>query len=215
MAAFPDDDPVAAGPDAADRPRARPGRRSGRREDYRLDHIRGAVAWHPVLWFVVLEYALAWVCWLPLLADRQDWLRWSVSPYLHLAGALGPAVAAVIVTAAVSGREGLRVLLRRTLAWPAWLVDGARPDLGRFGASTEYPGLPLVGYWLASLVFYGYGEEIGWRGLLQPALQRRRSALGAITVVSLATIPALLKARPATHHRGPVAVAPSSTGVTP
>jgi hypothetical protein len=41
------------------------------------DHIRAAVARHPVLWFVVLAYGLAWVCWLPLLADRQDWVRWS------------------------------------------------------------------------------------------------------------------------------------------
>jgi membrane protease YdiL (CAAX protease family) len=180
----------------------------GAAEDHRLDHVRGAVARHPVLWFVVLAYALAWVCWLPLLADRQDWVSWSVSPCLHLAGAVGPAAAAVIVTAAVSGREGLRNLLRRTLArrgrlpWlalavlaplvlftvaalAAWLVGGARPDLGRFGAGTEYPGLPLVGYWLASLVFYGYGEEIGWRGFLQPALQGRRSALRAAAAVSV------------------------------
>jgi hypothetical protein len=129
----------------------------GAAEDHRLVHVRGVVARHPVLWFTVLAYALAWVCWLPLLADRQDWVRWSVSPYLHLAGVLGPAVAAVSVTAAVSGREGLRHLLRRMFAWrgrlqwlalavlaplvlftvaalAAWLVDGARPDLGRFGA---------------------------------------------------------------------------------
>jgi membrane protease YdiL (CAAX protease family) len=135
-------------------------------------------------------------------------VSWSVSPYLHLAGALGPAIAAVFVTAAVSGREGLRDLVRRTVAWrgrlpwlalallaplvlfavailAARLVDGAWPDLDRFGASTEYPALPLVGYWLASLLFYGYGEEIGWRGFLQPALQQRRSALVAAVAVSV------------------------------
>jgi membrane protease YdiL (CAAX protease family) len=167
------------------------------------------VAHHPVLWFIVLAYALAWGCWLPLLADRQDWVSWSVSPYLHLAGALGPALAAVIVTAAVTGRVGVRALLRRTLAWRGrlrWLTvaaigplvlfaaaaggariaDGAWPDLSRFGASTEYPALPLAGYWLANLLCYGYGEEIGWRGVLQPVLQRRRSALAAAVGVSVA-----------------------------
>jgi uncharacterized protein len=182
----------------------------------------------------------------------------------------------------------------------ARLVDGTWPDVDRFGASTEYPALPLVGYWLASLLFYGYGEEIGWRGFLQPALQQRRSALAAavavsvvwagwhlplfgittgyrdlpaagfvgfylsllvaalvlawlylrsngsllvlvvfhagydiatntptsttlipilmgaaITVAGLATIPALRKARPVTHHRGPVAVSTSPGPVTP
>jgi membrane protease YdiL (CAAX protease family) len=168
----------------------------------------GVVARHPLLWFITVAYAWAWVWWLPLLADRQDWVSWSVSPYLHLAGALGPAIAAVFVTAAVSGREGLRDLVRRTVAWrgrlpwlalallaplvlfavailAARLVDGAWPDLDRFGASTEYPALPLVGYWLASLLFYGYGEEIGWRGFLQPALQQRRSALVAAVAVSV------------------------------
>jgi uncharacterized protein len=285
-----------------------------------LESCPGVVARHPLWWFIAVAYAWAWVCWLPLLADRQDWVSWSVSPYLHLAGALGPAVAAVLVTAAVSGRAGLRDLARRTVAWrgrlpwlalallaplvlfvvaalAARLVDGAWPDLGRFGASTEYPALPLIGYWLASLVFYGYGEEIGWRGFLQPALHHRRSALAAavmvsvvwagwhlplfgitagyrslpaagfvgfylsllvatlvlawlylrsngsllvvavfhagydiatntptsttlipvlmgaaITVAGLATIPALRKARPATHHRRPVAVAAMSGG---
>jgi len=105
---------------------------------------------HPVRWFIALAYGLAWACWLPLLADRQDWVSWTVSPYLHLAGALGPAVAAIIVTASVAGRGGLR-----------------------------------DGYWAVNLIFYGYGEEIGWRDLLQPALHRRRSALTAAVMVSV------------------------------
>lgn len=169
---------------------------------------RTLVARHPVLWFVALAYALAWACWLPLLADRQDWVSWSVSPYLHLGGALGPAAAAVIVTSAVAGRVGVRDLLRRTVAWRGrlrWLAlavlgplvlfavaavgariaNGVWPDLSRFGASTEYPALPLAGYWLANLICYGYGEEIGWRGLLQPVLHRRRSALAAAFGVSV------------------------------
>jgi membrane protease YdiL (CAAX protease family)/menaquinone-dependent protoporphyrinogen IX oxidase len=108
----------------------------------------------------------------------------------------------------VSGPDGLRDLLRRTVAWRGrlrWLalallgplvlfgiaalavrlLNGEWPDLGRFAAGAEYPALPLAGYWIANLIFYGYGEEIGWRGFLQPALQRRRSALTAATLVSL------------------------------
>jgi hypothetical protein len=37
----------------------------------------------------------------------------------------------------------------------------------------------------------------------------------AITVAGLATIHALRKVRPSAYHRGPVAVATSSSGVTP
>ena len=43
----------------------------------------------PVIAFTVLAYAISWICWLPLLADRQDWVSWSASPYLHLLGGLG------------------------------------------------------------------------------------------------------------------------------
>ena len=55
---------------------------------------RRVPAWparHPLLAFTGPAYALSWICWLPLLADRQGWVGWSASPYLHLLGGLGPA----------------------------------------------------------------------------------------------------------------------------
>ncbi len=169
---------------------------------------RGPVVRHPVASFVGLAYLLSWLCWLPLLASRQGWVAWSASPYLHLAGGLGPATAAVVVTAVVSGRAGVAALLRRCVAWRGrlrWLalaglgplalfglavlaarvVDGAWPALDRFGASTEYTALPVVVFWAANLLFYGFGEEIGWRGYLQPSLQRGRSAFTAALMVAV------------------------------
>jgi uncharacterized protein len=163
---------------------------------------------HPVVTFTVLAYAISWLCWLPLLADRQDLVGWSASTYLHLLGGLGPAVAALVVTAAVAGRTGVLDLVGRAVAWRGrlrWLalavlgplglfgvavvvarvVEGAWPDLSRFGASTEYPALPLVVFWLVNLLFYGFGEETGWRGFTQPTLGRRGSALRAALVVSV------------------------------
>lgn len=170
-----------------------------------------ATAWsprHPVVAFTVIAYAISWVCWLPLLADRQDWVSWSASSYLHLLGGLGPAIAALLLTALVTGRRGVDDIIRQALAWRGrlgWLglavsgplvvfaaavlaarvVEGTWPDLSRFGASTEYPLLPLTAFWVANLLFYGFGEEIGWRGFAQPTLQRRHSALSAAIIVSV------------------------------
>jgi membrane protease YdiL (CAAX protease family) len=168
----------------------------------------GWVARHPVAAFIAVAYGWAWLCWLPLLADRQDWVPWTVSPYLHLAGGLGPAAAALTVTAALRGRSGVVALLRQCVAWRGrlrWLavailgplvlfgtaliaariIDGSWPAMAQFGASTEYAATPIVVYWAANLLFYGYGEEIGWRGFLQPRLQHRRSALSAAIGVSV------------------------------
>ena len=36
------------------------------------------------------------------------------------------------------------------------------------------------------MVHRGYGEEVGWRGFLQPAVRQRRSALSAAVIVSVA-----------------------------
>lgn len=112
------------------------------------------------------------------------------------------------MTGIVAGRVGVADVLRRTVAWRGrvgWLavavlgplalyavavvvarvVEGSWPDLSRFGAGTEYPALPLAVFWVANLVFYGFGEEVGWRGFAQPVVARRRSALGAALVVSV------------------------------
>jgi membrane protease YdiL (CAAX protease family) len=170
--------------------------------------VRAWPARHLLVTFTVLAYAISWLCWLPLLANRQNIVGWSASTYLHLLGGLGPAVAAFVVTAAVAGRTGVRDLLGRAVAWRGrlrWIalaiagplalfgaavvvvraVEGTWPDLGRFGASTEYPALPLVVFWLANLLFYGFGEEIGWRGFAQPTLARERSGLRAALAVSV------------------------------
>jgi uncharacterized protein len=170
--------------------------------------IKAWLGARPVIAFVILAYVISWSFWLPLLAARQGWVNWSASTYLHLWGGLGPAAAALIVTGVVDGRAGIAGLVRAIravhgrLGWLALavlypltvfaaavvvarVVEGDWPDLTRFGASVEYPMLPLAAYWLANLAFYGYGEEIGWRGLAQPRLQRRHSALTAAVLVSL------------------------------
>jgi hypothetical protein len=103
------------------------------------------LAWaarHPLVAFTVLAYALSWVCWLPLLADRQGWVGWSASPYLHLLGGLAPAVAALVVTGTVAGRVGVTDILRRCVAWRGrlgWLAVAVLGPLGLFAVAVSSP----------------------------------------------------------------------------
>jgi hypothetical protein len=68
--------------------------RSGERA-VRRGGVRAVAVRYPVASFVVLAFVVSWAAWGPLLADRQGWVQWSASTYLHLLGGLGPLVAAV------------------------------------------------------------------------------------------------------------------------
>jgi membrane protease YdiL (CAAX protease family) len=149
---------------------------------------------------------LSWVGWLPLVGARLGWWE-GVSPYWHLVGSLGPALAALLVTAA-SGGTALRSLLAGMTLWAtpsrAWmaavggpllllltggayvgLTGGALPAWAEVSRVPEYPALGFLAILAAEVVFYGFGEEVGWRGFALPRMMRRWGALRASLLLSL------------------------------
>jgi membrane protease YdiL (CAAX protease family) len=161
----------------------------------------------PLIVFTALAWGMSWLIWLPQVAEARGWIDGSASIYLHLIGGIGPAVAAILVTWRWSGRPGLRRLARQATAVRDWrwnllgllgpvalflvavviarVADGTWPDLSRFGGTDEYAALGVGLYWLANLIFYGFGEEIGWRGVLLPRLQAHMSALSATLILAV------------------------------
>ncbi|HSV41767.1 MAG TPA: CPBP family intramembrane glutamic endopeptidase [Nocardioidaceae bacterium] len=159
----------------------------------------------------MLAFLWSWASWMPLLAAVQGWVPMEPWSGWHLLGGLGPAVSAVVVIGCIEGERGLRDMGRRLVAWRgrsrAWAFALLVPPLllvvaaplsawisGRspaglhwssFGSSTEFAALPLVVWWIVNLFFYGVGEEIGWRGFLQPRLEQRHSVVTAAGLVSL------------------------------
>lgn len=153
---------------------------------------------HPVEAFFTLAWAISWAWWAPMILAGHDIADIPSSRSLHLIGALGPASSAVIVTALCTGRAGLRDLWRRMIRWRVdlrWYAVALAPaalfvvgaavhrvgggdwvDFSRFGALDDFPALPRLGYWLANLIAFGFGEETGWRGFALPYLQRGRAA---------------------------------------
>jgi uncharacterized protein len=159
----------------------------------------------PVL-FVVLAYALSWAWVIPLAArggtvvDGRGWPT-------HLPALLGPLLAAVVCTA-LAGRRALRELgssvLRWRIGWRWWLaavspvlallvvlgllaVSGA--DVPAAAGFARFSGIPaawgLLGVAAVVVVVGGLGEETGWRGYLQPALQQRFGVLPATGLVAV------------------------------
>jgi uncharacterized protein len=158
---------------------------------------------YPLLSFFLLAYAISWSIWSPLLLAKQGMISYQPPQYLHLLGSLGPALAALIITSVCSGSVGLRDLWRRMFDWrvaPRWYAIACLPFLLFFGAilftgwnswepksfgrSAEYPELPALFYGIASILFYGWGEETGWRGFALPRLQTHHNALKATVILS-------------------------------
>jgi membrane protease YdiL (CAAX protease family) len=158
--------------------------------------------------YVALAMAFSWVWWVPMAATGtvsragQGWPT-------HLLGLTGPALAAIVVTAAADGRRGLSDLGRRAVRWRVgwrwWLLVLATlalsgigflaggwggdpvslPDLGVYSGAPGARGLGLVlvaGY---VLVVNGFGEELGWRGFMAHRLLPRLGRLRTASVVWL------------------------------
>jgi membrane protease YdiL (CAAX protease family) len=154
----------------------------------------------PLTVFFVLAYAISWAFILP----------WSVSesavglgflPYtlpdaygivMFVFAPLGPALAAVVVTAVIEGRTGVRRLLGRIKRWRVGLrwyvvalfgfmfayVAGYVAVLGASPITALLENWPLFFTTFLPLLVLGIfvpaiGEEPGWRGFALPRLQER------------------------------------------
>ncbi|HEX2980844.1 MAG TPA: type II CAAX endopeptidase family protein [Anaerolineaceae bacterium] len=166
--------------------------------------MRKYLSRHPPVAFAVLAYAFSWLLWWAAEAGGTS------SLFLEWLGGFGPALAAILLTGLLEGREALRLLLMRVFAWRfhplLYLAALTVPIIGTLLlialyalASGDSSALELVGPWLVNLarvspvllltLALGWivvtGEEIGWRGYLLPRLQARHSDLVASLLVGL------------------------------
>jgi uncharacterized protein len=143
-----------------------------------------------LLGFFALTFAWSWTCWLlaPIVKADSNF----ASNALFFLGGFGPTVAAVTVVGMTSGYGGLRAWLGKCLQWRnrwgwmtlAFLVPLAVLTLAAamhmvLGGSVAAPpnagrvALLLANFGLVFLVGGPLGEELGWRGYAQPAMQER------------------------------------------
>jgi uncharacterized protein len=158
--------------------------------------------------FFALAYAISWLIWAPLWLPAFG-IRWlPVLPFHHALGALGPIVAAFLVSAMESGLAGSGDLLRSMGLWRgrllwvaialfvplallafavAWVsfVNGENISISNFGSSREFPQFSALAFLVYNAISFGYGEEVGWRGFALPRLQTRHSALYASLLLTL------------------------------
>src|SRR5947209_11465930 len=170
----------------------------------------------PLVAYFVLAYALAWLLWLPFVLSQGGGIgviplvtpadASGLAYLLVLVGALGPALAAIIMSALSQGWTGVKSLLRRLLLvkvsirW--YLVALVLPLVGYvlplllLGGSTFVSSLLSVQGAITLLLFVilsimgiviaaPLGEEPGWRGFALPRLQEHYGPLRGSLLLGL------------------------------
>jgi membrane protease YdiL (CAAX protease family) len=156
---------------------------------------------YPLTAFVILAYAFSWPYMLLDALGSHAWLAFRLPMLLWIPMGYGPTFAALIVTAALAGKSGIRALLGRLLIWRvSWpwyavtlfgsvILSGITVVVYALlsGTPPVVPGISAQMLITAPLLFLVgalvNGEEIGWRGFALPRLLARHNALTASLIL--------------------------------
>lgn len=160
---------------------------------------------YPVAWFYILAFGISWIGMISVVLASRG-IAPFYRPYflvLSILYAIGPALAAVIVSQVAYGKKGVQNLLKGLIRWRVGLVWYIIAILGPVvlliaaQAITKLLGMPvtiavpkvvLSPYIIfgAMVNFFAHTcEEIGWRGFALPRLQKRHNALMATLIVGV------------------------------
>ena len=135
--------------------------------------------------YLLLTFAITWICWwgLALLTSRGivDSSQGTFTA-IHVLGGFGPTIAAVLVLPEKSPKAIARFVFSGRKHGLAYLVLFCMMQVAVIGLSSmetnptmPWFGTPIV---LLSATFLGGGnEELGWRGILQPELEKNTPSL--------------------------------------
>jgi membrane protease YdiL (CAAX protease family) len=180
-----------------------------------LSPLKRPVVRNPVAAFLLMLYAIAWTVFLPVVLQARGLLALPVDlseglafdAVTSLASILGVSLPAFIVTAAISGKVGVRELLRRCLRWRVGIVWYLAALFGLLAVmvlvgsvlSDPAPLEVLIERWpliftlflpevLFPFLFIQIFEEAGWTGFMQHNLQERRGPVVASVLVAPAFV---------------------------
>lgn len=161
---------------------------------------------NPLLSMYIIMFTVAWSVMIPQALYSQGILSAPLPEFIEILTGWVPGIAAIVVSAVLAGRQGVRELLGRFLIWRVgmgwYLVSTFLLALLILGGIAlhvwtggDMPAIPAVEspLWQVGLVFVVFvllgflinTEEIAWRGFALPRLQSRYSPVIAAVLIAI------------------------------
>jgi uncharacterized protein len=160
-----------------------------------------------LLTYFGLAYLISWIIWLPLYGHIFGLNNLPALPYQHAIGALGPLIAALITTFIFLEKDGIKKLLATFLqiipliylavalfspfllvfiaSLISYFINKTPINFSALVTAKEFPQSNFITFFIYNLLFFGFGEEVGWRGFALPHFQNKMNALLASIVLTL------------------------------
>lgn len=154
-----------------------------------------------------LAYLISWIIWLPLYGHIFGMTNLPTFPFNHGLGGFGPLIASFLTTWIYYKQKGVKQLLKKCLqvrpliylaialispfilAFMAtiinYFVDKTPFNISGVFRYKEFPNFNLLTFFIYNLVFFGFGEEVGWRGFALPKFQDKLNALSSSIVLTV------------------------------